>query len=213
MHARRFGSSGEGTIVPPPGAGRHPETTRDPALVRNGRTQRSLMESTSTALSIAVVSGIGRANTLLSAFDDALRDCGVYDYNLIPLSSVVPPRSAVRQQERYDPPPEEYGHRLYIVKAEMRSDHAGKTIAAGLGWYQWGDGRGVFVEHETTGSTRAAAESEMTFRIRESVRDLCAARGVTFREEDLRTLVVQAEVTDRPTCVLALAVFKAEPWW
>ena len=71
---------------------------------------------------IPLVSGIGHGKTLLSSFDDALQRCGVCNYNLIPLSSVIPPRSEIVLVDRYATPPDEYGHRLYVVKADMRSD-------------------------------------------------------------------------------------------
>src|SRR5215468_9293780 len=129
---------------------------------------------------IPLVSGIGQGKTLLSSFDDALHRCGVCNYNLIPLSSIIPPRSEIVLVDRYEASPDEYGHRLYVVKADMRSDEAGMIVAAGIGWYQWGDGRGVFVEHETMGSTREAVESEMRFRICNSLRDVCAFRGIPF---------------------------------
>jgi arginine decarboxylase len=97
---------------------------------------------------IPIVAGTGRGSTLLSAFDDALAECGVLNYNLIPLSSVIPPETEVVPLERFTSPPDEHGHRLYVVKAEMRSDQSGEVVGAAVGWYLWGDDRGVFVEHE-----------------------------------------------------------------
>jgi pyruvoyl-dependent arginine decarboxylase (PvlArgDC) len=41
-------------------------------------------------MQIPLVAGVGVGSTLLSAFDDALRACGVLNYNPIPLSSVSP---------------------------------------------------------------------------------------------------------------------------
>jgi hypothetical protein len=94
----------------------------------------------------------------------------------------------------------------------MRSGHAGKQIGAGIGWYQWGDGRGVFVEPETIGSTRGEVASKLDYRIGHSLRDLCAARNVPFDMQLVRSQRVLAEVKDRQTCALALAVFQAEGW-
>src|SRR6476620_11161811 len=104
-------------------------------------------------MQIPLIAGVGVGSTLLSAFDDALRACGVLNYNLIPLSSVIPPASTVVPLARYFANPDEHGHRLYVVKAEMRSEEVGTQIGAGIGWYQWGDDRGVFVEHEAMGAT------------------------------------------------------------
>lgn len=161
---------------------------------------------------IPVVAGVGRGSTLLSAFDSALRDCGVHNYNLIPLSSVIPPQTDVVSVERYLPPMDEHGHRLYVVKAELRSDHAGKTVGASVGWYQWGDGRGVFVEHEAIGSTRDAVASELDYRVCHSLQDLCAARDVPFDRQLVRSKVAFAEVEDQPTSALVLAIYQSEGW-
>jgi hypothetical protein len=81
---------------------------------------------------------------------------------------------------RYTSNPDEHGLRLYVVKAEMRSDQNGTQLGAGIGWYQWGDGCGVFVEHETIGSTRQDVATELDYRICHSPRDLCDARDVPF---------------------------------
>lgn len=163
-------------------------------------------------MQIPLVAGVGYGSTLLSAFDDALRACGVLNYNLIPLSSVIPPGATVVPLERYTPSRDEHGHRLYVAKADMRSDQAGQHVGAGIGWYQWGDGRGVFVEHEAIDSTRAAVANEMDYRICQSLFDLCVARNVPFEMERLRSKRVYAEVGDRPTCGLVLAVFQSEGW-
>lgn len=163
-------------------------------------------------MNIHVVSGTGQAATLLSSFDEALSCCGVYNYNLIALSSVIPPGSKVVEQQKYQTPPNEYGQRLYVVKADMRSDQAGKVIAAGIGWYQWDDGRGVFVEHETISSTEEGATQEMDFRINHSLEDLCHARHIPFSPDKIGRRVVISHVKDQPATVLALAVYKSEPW-
>lgn len=161
---------------------------------------------------IPVVAGVGHGSTLLSSFDDALRACGVCNYNLIPLSSVIPPTTDIVPLDHYHSPSEEHGYRLYVVKADMRSDQAGKVLGAGIGWYQWGDDRGVFVEHETIGSTREVVATELDYRICHSLRDLCAARDVPFHEPRVRSKVAIAEVEDRPTSVLVLAVYQSEGW-
>lgn len=44
---------------------------------------------------IYVTSGIGEGQTNLSAFDAALWDAGIANFNLIKLSSVIPPHSKV----------------------------------------------------------------------------------------------------------------------
>lgn len=163
-------------------------------------------------MTIPVVSGIGRGTTLLSSFDAALYRCGTHNYNLIPLSSVIPPAAEVIIADRYCAGSNEHGHRLYVVKADVRSDEAGKVIGAGIGWYQWGDGRGVFVEHTVIGSSREAVAAELDHRMCRSLRDLCDARDVSFHEQRLRSKIEIAEVDDRPTAVLVLAVYQSQRW-
>ena len=163
-------------------------------------------------MEIPIVAGTGSGSTLLSAFDDALRDCGVLNYNLIPLSSVIPPATRIVALPRFTSPEDEHGHRLYVVKAEMRSDQPGEVVGAGVGWYQWGDDRGVFVEHEAAGGTKQAVATELDYRICHSLRDLCAARDVPFEPHQVRSQTVFAEVVDQPACALVLAIFQSEAW-
>lgn len=163
-------------------------------------------------MNIKVVCGVGEGKTQLSAFDHALKNVGVYNYNLIILSSIIPPGSKVEKIIQYESPKKEYGHKLYVVKAEMRSAEVGKFIAAGIGWYQIKDGRGIFVEHEIKGETKVAVESEINLRIINSLRDLARFRGIKFDESKIQFAIALTQVKNKPTCALALAVFQAEGW-
>ena len=164
-------------------------------------------------MDIHIVTGVGTGRTTLSAFDSALKVAGVLNYNLIPLSSIIPPNSKVYKIRRYKTPKEEYGHKLYVVKAEIRSHEVGKFLAAGIGWYQFGeDGRGVFVEHEIIGETKVAVESEIALRIKNSLKDLCENRNVKFSEGKVKSTISLTQISNHPTSVLALAVFQSEGW-
>src|SRR5687767_3637404 len=161
---------------------------------------------------IQIVAGIGRARTLLSSFDAALKECGVLNYNLISLSSVVPPRSRLTKVDRFVPALDEdrHGDRLYVVKADARSDGPGRAAGAAIGWYSWGDGRGVFVEHEVVGYSRAGVESELRCRVEESLADLCTFRDIPFSPGRIGLRLVSADVEGTPTTALVLAVYRAE---
>lgn len=164
-------------------------------------------------MDIYVVCGVGTGRTTLSAFDGALKDAGVLNYNLITLSSIIPPGSKVAKIRRYRTPKVEYGHKLYVVKAEIRSHEVGKFLAAGIGWYQFGeDRRGVFVEHEIIGETKVAVESEITLRIKNSLKDLCENRNIKFSEGKVKSAIAITQIANHATSVLALAVFQAEGW-
>jgi arginine decarboxylase len=163
-------------------------------------------------MKINVVTSSGQGSTLLSAFDNALQSAGVCNYNLIRLSSIIPPGSIVKKVSRHKTPSLEYGNRLYVVMAEIRSNEVGKFIAAGIGWYQFEDQKGLFVEHEIIGETEVAVRSEITLRIKNSLKDLCKFRGVNFDEDKIKTALTIARIKDKPSCALALAVFKSEGW-
>jgi arginine decarboxylase len=84
-------------------------------------------------MNIYITYGLGEGLTKLAAFDAALFDAGIADYNLIKLTSIIPRNSRViikkwRQNEM------EVGHRLYVVLSYGVQDEFGKTIYVGLGW-------------------------------------------------------------------------------
>lgn len=162
-------------------------------------------------MDIIVMSGKGHGKTPLSAFDAALMDAGISNYNLIVLSSVIPPKSVIKFR-KFKAKKEEWGHKLYLVKAEIRSRQSGMHIGSALGWYQMKDGRGVFVEHETVGETKEAVESNLKEEVHNSLHDLCKTRHIFVTEKDLNMKMCIARVTDQPTCALVVAVYKSEGW-
>lgn len=165
-------------------------------------------------LRIAVVAGAGEGQTTLSAFDAALYSIGVHNHNLLPLSSIIPPGAAVAACDRYAAADHQFGHKLYVVKAEMRSDAPGAIVGAGLGWMQWADGRGCFVEHEAIAHHGSCAELESTLRgqIVSSLQDLSGTRGVPFDPDAANVRVISTRVTSQPACAVVLAVYEAEGW-
>ena len=81
---------------------------------------------------IVLARGIGSGPTTLAAFDAALLDAGVANYNLICLSSVIPPGSQVLRR-RWHTPPQAWGQRLYVVLSQAREDRPGQAVHAGIG--------------------------------------------------------------------------------
>ncbi|HUD44886.1 MAG TPA: pyruvoyl-dependent arginine decarboxylase [Patescibacteria group bacterium] len=162
-------------------------------------------------MKITITSGTGTGSTLLSAFDDALKNCGVSNYNLIYLSSVIPPSSEI-VKDKYITPQNEYGDRLYVVRAEHRGGMPGEWIGAALGWYQRKDNGGIFVEYDAVGKTKQEVESKLRFDVTHSVKDLCRFRNYPCTDGDIHVEMELAKVTDKPTCVLVLAVYKSEKW-
>lgn len=152
-----------------------------------------------------LATALGRGPTELAAFDDALLQVGAANFNLVRLSSVIPPDSEVVVCDGAMPAPVgAWGDRLYVVYAEQRASRPGDEAWAGVGWVQDDDGRGLFVEHE--GCDRRAVEAD----IDASLAHLQRGRGLVLG--DVRRLMVGGAVTDSPICALVLCSYQAESW-
>jgi len=155
---------------------------------------------------IKLAGGIGTGPTKLSAFDSALNHAGVANFNLIRLSSVIPPKTElIISDTKLTQLPGQWGDRLYVVMAEQRQSTPNREAWAGIGWVQDKEtGKGLFVEHE--------GESEKTVRedIRDSLHALMATRNVDFG--DVHMKVVGAMCHRDPICAMVVAVYQASDW-
>lgn len=170
-----------------------------PASTEGGEARRHGVDIT-----VRAAAGIGR--TTLSAFDHALLGAGVADFNLLLLSSVIPPASRVRILDgREHPLAGEHGDKLYCVLAAAYAVEPGQQAWAGLGWVvDEESGRGLFVEHSAT------SEAELDRLITESLGDLVEHRGGGYGE--VRQLHASASYDDRPACALVVAAYEVEGW-
>lgn len=159
-------------------------------------------------MNIYLCTGLGSGPTKLSAFDSALNDAGVANYNLIKLSSVIPPNSKIKEVKGSLSPeirPGQWGDRLYVVMAEKRVDTPNVEAWAGIGWVQdKKTNKGLFVEHE--------GESETAVRrdINQSLEALMATRNVNFGE--IKMQVIGKTCTHHPVCALVVAIYQASDW-
>jgi arginine decarboxylase len=161
-------------------------------------------EQKCTALRIRLARGIGRGPTELAAFDTALMDAGVANYNLICLSSVIPPGSMI-ERCKYQTPPDEYGRRLYVVISQMRQSVPGAGAHAGIGWVQNESRRhGLFVELHDSDRERLDADLHATLRWMQTYRD--DAYG------PIQTEIASARCDGQPVCALVIAVYRSAPW-
>lgn len=152
---------------------------------------------------IRVTSGVGEGETLLSAFDSALWHASIANYNLIRLSSVIPPLSDIKV-ESHKIDEKDFGKKLYCVYAEQREETFGREAWAGLGWVQAKDGRGLFVEHE------GASQAEVMRLIKHSLTSMMKYRMQRFGKINYQVVGVSCE--DRPVCALVAAVYEVEDW-
>lgn len=178
-----------------------------------------------TRLRIGVVGATGTGPTSLAAFDDALRAVGVANFNLIRLSSVIPPGSRVTAGSRGAARREGegsaevvdlresngsriqggWGDRLYAVWAFASAELLGQEAWAGIAWAQDPeDGRGLFVEHE------GGSESQVRKELDASLESICASRGLGHLEH--HQVVVGARCEGSPVGALVIAPFLSEPW-
>ena len=157
-------------------------------------------------LVLSVASAAGTGPTELSAFDDALLRVGAANYNLVRLSSVIPPGSAVVEHDGALPHPGgTWGDRLYVVYAEQRASRPGDEAWAGVGWVQdAASGRGLFVEHE------GSSEDDVRDAISASLGQLQRGRKIDLGPVRMR--VVGTCCRDEPVCALAMVTYAAEPW-
>ena len=163
-------------------------------------------------MNIKIVTAVGEGSTSLASFDCALQNAGVSNYNLIPLSSVIPPNSTVEVVEKYTTPEEDFGKRLYVVKAEQRSKRVGDCIGAGIGWYQLEDGRGFFVEHELHGHDRLEVENSLKKLIMNTLADMCRFRKIQFESEKVNAAFSVEVAKHEFTCALSIAIYRQEDW-
>ncbi len=152
---------------------------------------------------VYITSGIGQGDTYLSAFDNALADAGIANYNLIYLSSIIPPgwKTQVGKLKTED---KEYGKKLYVVMARQDEKVSGKEAWAGLGWSQNGDGRGLFVEH------KGKSKKEVVKLIESSLNDMKKSRPYKYGKN--QHLVVGLKCKKKPVCALVVAVYQSEGW-
>jgi arginine decarboxylase len=156
-------------------------------------------------MKIQISSGTGKAHTKLAAFDAALHEAGVENYNLIRLSSIIPPGSTIELGSPIKDRPGRWGDRLYVVMADMRIDTPNKEAWAGIGWVQdQKTGRGLFVEHEGTN------EASVRRDIKASLEAMMGIRKIDFGEIQME--VIGRTCTHDPVCALVIAVYQAAKW-
>lgn len=154
---------------------------------------------------IHVTKGTGTGGTKIAAFDAALFNAGIADFNLIRLSSIIPPQSVI-ERSPYIKSEHDFGNKLYLVYASEIQSEAGKEAWAGIGWVTATDGsqKGLFTEHE------GHSEQEVLNLITETLTAMTAYRTDSYGEIEYE--IVGIPCTDKPVCALVAAVYESEGW-
>ncbi|HSX41303.1 MAG TPA: pyruvoyl-dependent arginine decarboxylase [Candidatus Saccharimonadales bacterium] len=157
-------------------------------------------------MKISITSGSGTGPTELAAFDDALMKAGTANFNLIVLSSMIPPGSEVVVSKDPVVPPGDWGDKLYVVMAEQRTSQHHQEAWAGIGWVQNAQtGKGMFVEHH------GHSEEHVTDDIKATLKSLMAGRP----DEEFGEIHMQlcnAKCIGEPVCALVVAAFESSGW-
>lgn len=155
-------------------------------------------------MDIVITSGTGEGPTSLAAFDLALLQAGIGNYNVIQLSSVIPPNSNITTAE-FHAPDAEYGHRLYVVMAHCKATVPGKEAWAGLGWVQKEDSkRGLFVEFEGISRDDVQQKIDATLNV------MMAARQEEYGP--IHSHITGIAYRDKPVSALVAAIYQSQGW-
>ena len=157
-------------------------------------------------LLIRVSHGAGTGPTRMAAFDAALHAAGVADFNLLRLSSVIPPSAVVQQVPGIEQVKGGTGDILYCVYAAAYASNPGERAWAGLAWATRADGAGggVFVE--------LTASSEMLLRrdLHATIEAMSRTRHGTLQPAGMT--MSSAVCIDHPVCAVTLATYRAVGW-
>lgn len=147
---------------------------------------------------IRVVWGEGTGPTATAAYDAALADAGIHDYNLVVVSSVIPadaPVEVVGTAPALGP----VGDRLTVVQGRGTGGTGTDGAAAALAWARSSDGRGLFYE---AGGTDPAAVRD---RVERGLQRGCELREWAPADRDV--VVRTATPSDERACVVVCGVY------
>ncbi len=154
-------------------------------------------------MKITVTWGTGEGKTEKAAFDRALMDAGISQYNLITLSSVIPTGSDI-VVEKFVADRNEYGHRLYTVLSRFYARNKGDKAVAGLGWTMDEEKKGIFVEISGNDADKVTDDIKKTFESMNSCRD------GECRKID--TKIAEKTCNGNVVCAVVAAIYKSAGW-
>jgi arginine decarboxylase len=163
-------------------------------------------QSGSGQLLIRISTGSGTGPTRLAAFDAALFAAGVSGYNLVRLSSVIPPHAVVREVAGPDQVHGGVGDVAYCVYAAAYASTPGEQAWAGLGWVidSGPTSAGVLVEHS------ACSESVVRRDLQATIDAMSRMRG--YQDRTAGQTVSSAVCVDHPVCAIVVATYGTAEW-
>lgn len=153
-------------------------------------------------MKIKIVSGKSEGKTLVSAFDLALSEAGIHNYNLQYLSSIIPQGAEVIEVDKYNNPKRKVGDVVNVVIAKKSSDEPQKWIACGIAWVQ-AEGGGILIEESCEGRAK-----EVERLLREGAEDMMSIRDWNWNNE-VKMKTIEHKVENK-ACVVVAAVYENE---
>lgn len=177
-----------------------------PVQVRTEDRTDTAYERVRSAPHIRVSRGTGSGPTRLAAFDAALVAAGLQDFNLIPLSSIIPTGATLSVVDPADQLRARHGDLLLCVYAAAYATTPGTEAWAGIAWAQRDDGSssGLFVEHS------APTEEGVHGQLSATLGAMMENRPERYTETG--RLVRGATCTDQPVAALVVAAYQALGW-
>ncbi|WP_232686459.1 pyruvoyl-dependent arginine decarboxylase [Halobacterium zhouii] len=155
-------------------------------------------------MTIRVVWGTGTGPTEMAAYDAALADANVHNYNLVAVSSVIPADvdvEAVGTAPGLGPA----GNRLTVVEAHA-SGAGPCQLSAGLGWAESGGGPGLF--YEDAGESDAA---DVEKRVRAGLDAGKELRDWAFERDRLQSVTIDVDSGEYGAAVVLAAYGESTP--
>ena len=146
-----------------------------------------------------IVKGIGEGSTSLSAFDEALSNAGVGNFNLLELSSVIPKNVLIEIKDKFDLS-HDIGQIQPIVISHTESNEKGKEISAGLGWALAEEG-GIFIE-----ISGCFGERQCIDKIDSSLKEMIARRSWKWNGK-INKYIATSIVKESFSSVIVCAVY------
>lgn len=155
-------------------------------------------------MTISVAWGTGSGPTEMAAYDAALADANLHNYNLVSVSSVIPADADV-EVAGTAPDLGPVGNRLTVVEAHANA--AGpRHVSAALAWAESDDGSGLF--YEVADETDAADVEE---RVRAGIEAGMDLRDWPYDDVTVRTASTDAEPGEYASAVVVAAYGESDP--
>lgn len=171
-----------------------------------GPEMRRWSDELSPSLIIRLSRGTGTGLTRLAAFDQALQSAGVADFNLVRLSSIIPPGAIVLDTPASEQIQGGHGDLLYCVYADAYATLPGQSAWAGVIWarHEDGSGAGLFAEHG--GPSQQSVERDL----HATMEAMTLSRRPGFRSDGMMLSSVTCQ--SQPVCALVIASYQASSW-